>query len=294
MRKILNIVGAGRVGSTLARLWVNTGVFEVGQIVNSTLASAERAVCFIGGGEACQNMSAQHSSSLWLIGVHDSVIQTTVTGLARERIVKEGDIVFHLSGSLGAVALGDLAAQGALTASVHPVRSFVAPLSDREHFAGTWCAVEGNPQAIAVLGPALEHIGAQVLTIDADNKLLYHAASVFSCNYLSALMEVALRCIEASGVERHLGLALLEPLVRGTVDNLFSRGPASALTGPIARGDHRLVARQLAAVSRWNDDYGWLYGELGKVAIELAQEKGHVAQADLEALGKVLAGPADP
>ena len=144
--------------------------------------------------------------------------------------------------------------------------------------------------AIGELGPALKRLGAQVLTIDASNKLLYHAASVFSCNYLSALMEVALRCIEASGVERNSGLALLEPLVRGTVDNLFKHGPARALTGPIARGDHQLVARQLEAVLSINDDYARLYGELGRVAYELAQEEGQVSGEDLKALAKVLTG----
>lgn len=290
MSKTLNIIGAGRVGSTLARLWSNAGVFNVGHIVNASVHSAKRAVAYIGAGEVCQNLSGFGECAVWMIGVHDSAIQTTAAALAREWIVKEGDIVFHLSGSLGASELALLAAQGALIASVHPVKSFVAPLSDEEEFTATWCAVEGNPLAIGELQPALEQIGAQVLTLGASNKLLYHAASVFSCNYLSALMEVALRCIEGSGVARNSGLALLEPLVRGTVDNLFKQGPARALTGPIARGDHQLVASQLEAVSSLKDDHAQLYTELGRVAVELAQEAGQVSSEDLEALNDVLTG----
>ena len=288
MSKTLNIVGAGRVGSTLARGWFRSGVFDVGEVVNSTLASARHAVKFIGAGQARDGVSAFNRASMWMIGVHDSAIEPTAERLASEGVVQPGDTVFHCSGSLGAGSLSSLAEQGAKVASLHPVRSFVAPLADPEEFAGTWCALEGDARALSELRPALERIGARVFSIDAANKLLYHAASVFSCNYLSALMEVALRAIEQSGVNRTTGLELLEPLVRGTVDNLFEHGPATALTGPIARGDHRLVERQLSAVAAWSRNHAELYRQLGEVARELAAEKGVVSEVDLEALAKVL------
>jgi predicted short-subunit dehydrogenase-like oxidoreductase (DUF2520 family) len=34
-------------------------------------------------------------------------------------------------------------------------------------------------------------------------------------------------------------------LVRGTVENVSELGPAGALTGPVARGDHETVARHV-------------------------------------------------
>ena len=291
--RALNIVGAGRVGRTLARLWHGAGVFAIQDVINVTRESAERAVVFIGAGRSQDEVALLRPAPVWLIGVQDSAIQPTAERLAVHGVVGNGDIVFHCSGSLGARALSALGARGARTASVHPVKSFVAPLETPAAFAGTWCALEGDPAALAELEPALEAIDARVQLIDAANKLLYHAASVFSGNYLSALMEVALRSIEASGVERETGLELLEPLVRGTLDNVFRHGPASALTGPIARGDHQLVARQLAAVTSWNDDYGRLYRELGYLARELAEEKGHVSEVELEALSKALKAKPD-
>ena len=286
--RAINIVGAGRVGSTLARLWNDAGVFAVQDVVNATRASAARAVKFIGAGRSQDEVALLRPAPVWLIGVHDSLIQPTAERLAAHRLVGDGDIVFHCSGSLGARALSALSKRGAFTASIHPVKSFVAPLETLAAFAGTWCALEGDPEALAELEPALKAIDARVLTIDTANKLLYHAASVFSCNYLSVLIEVALRSIEASGVDRETGLELLEPLVRGTVDNLFGHGPASALSGPIARGDHELVARQLAAVTSWNDDHGRLYRELGRIARELAEENGQVSELELKALSKIL------
>ena len=77
----------------------------------------------------------------------------------------------------------------------------------------------------------------------------------------------------------------MEPLVRETIDNVFRLGTASALTGPIARGDHALVERQVAALQAWNGDVAGLYRDLGRIAVELAQAQGG---ADPAALASIL------
>ena len=43
---------------------------------------------------------------------------------------------------------------------------------------------------------------------------------------------------------------LLAPLMRHSLDNALSMGPASALTGPIARGDAATVAAHLAVLDQ--------------------------------------------
>ena len=119
-----------------------------------------------------------------------------------------------------------------------------------------------------MLGNALQRIAARVFEVQASQKLIYHAASVVSCNYLVALMEVAVHSFIEAGVERETALEVMEPLVQGTLENLFQRGTVDSLTGPLSRGDHGLVSRQLAAVSDWNAAYAELYRDLGRVALE--------------------------
>ena len=53
----LNIVGAGRVASTLACLWTARNVFKVLDIVNRSTDSAAVAAAFIGAGEPCASLS---------------------------------------------------------------------------------------------------------------------------------------------------------------------------------------------------------------------------------------------
>ena len=72
--------------------------------------------------------------------------------------------------------------------------------------------------------------------------------------------------------------------MRETVDNVFSLGTVKALTGPIARGDHAVVARQLEALSAWDAHTGEIYKTLGAVALQLARAQG---EADAEALERL-------
>ncbi|MEK6594272.1 MAG: DUF2520 domain-containing protein, partial [Pseudomonadota bacterium] len=133
-----------------------------------------------------------------------------------------------------------------------------------------------------------ERLGAIVSEIDPGFKTIYHAASVMVCNYLTALMETGLRCYEKSGLTRQTALAMMEPLVRETVDNVFKLGTVKALTGPIARGDHEVVARQLEALTAWDARVGGLYRELGAVALDLARTQGEADAGALVQLEEIL------
>ena len=54
--QILNIIGCGRVGRTLARLWHEGGVFTIGDISDRTADKSRAAVAFIGGGRASADL----------------------------------------------------------------------------------------------------------------------------------------------------------------------------------------------------------------------------------------------
>jgi predicted short-subunit dehydrogenase-like oxidoreductase (DUF2520 family) len=174
-------------------------------------------------------------------------------------------------------------------ASVHPVKSLADPEAASRHFAGTWCGVEGDARALAVLRPAFAGIGARLFDVDARFKTIYHAASVIVCNNLIALMEAGLRAYEKGGLPREQALRVMEPLVRETVDNVFRLGPVQALTGPVARGDLTTVARQLDALSAWDSDVAAVYRDLGRFALALGRAQGEAPPEAMDALAALLA-----
>jgi len=269
----LNIIGCGNVGKVLGRLWASSGTFQVQDILNRSRGSAEAATGFIGAGAAVDRWEDLRPADFFMIGTPDAEVEAACAALARSGALRADAIVFHCSGALPSQVLAAVKPAGAAMASVHPIRSFAGAEAVVAGFSGTYCGIEGDGVAVERLSPAFTAIGARLVNIDPAYKSVYHSAAVFSSNYLVTLLDVALDAYARAGVPRGDALKLMEPLVRGTVDNVFRLGTEDALTGPIARGDLGTVVRQYRALSAWNKGVGALYKRLGKFTAAIAARK---------------------
>ncbi len=285
---ILNIIGPGRVGRTLGALFQRAGLCVVQDVLSAEIATAESAVTFIGAGRAVRVLRDMRPADFWLLTPPDTAIASVATALAATGQVRRGDVVFHCSGSQPSGLLAPLAATGALVASVHPLKSFADPATAVQTFKGTYCAAEGDAGALQPLTPLFEKLGAQVTVIDPAGKTLYHAASVLVCNDLTALMEAGLRTYEQAGIARATAQAMMEPLVRETLDNIFALGTTRALTGPVARGDAEVLTRQLAALHTLDPRIADAYRALNRIALDLARAQGGASTTALDAVEQAL------
>jgi predicted short-subunit dehydrogenase-like oxidoreductase (DUF2520 family) len=286
--KTLNIIGSGRVGRACGRLWAQHGVFEIQDVLTRSRESAAQGVKFIGAGRPAGGLEDMRGADVWMIATRDDAIVPSCTTLAASGKITPDDIVFHVSGALPSGDLRPAREKGARVASVHPIKTFTDAELAVQSFAGTFCAAEGDADALRVLKPAFERIGAKVFDITADVKPVYHAGGVFACNYLVVLIETALRAHEQAGIAREASLKAIEPMVRETVDAIFDRGPARALTGPISRGDAEAVKKQLARLRDWDRETGELYRGLGLEAVALAEADGRLDAARAAAVRKAL------
>ena len=272
MTPALNIVGAGHVGRALGRLFYARGVFSVQDVLTRSQASAQAAVDFIGAGRPVDTLEALRPAAVWMLAVSDDRIGEVARQLAARSDLQDA-VMFHCSGAKASTELDAVRAAGAFVASVHPVRSFANPQQVADAFDGTFCGVEGDPQALALLGPAFAAIGARTVVIDAAAKTVYHAASVFASNYLTTVLDAALRAYGAAGVPDDVARQLVGPLAGETLANVLRLGPITALSGPVARGDHATVARQQAALLAWDEPTGRLYEALVPLTTDLARRK---------------------
>lgn len=276
MARTLNIIGAGHVGRALGRLFAQRGVFDVQDVLARSPESAQRAVDFIGAGRAARDIGGLRQASVWMLAVGDDQIAPACAALAQAGLLA-GALVFHCSGAKSSAELDAAAQAGAAIASVHPIRSFADPQAVAAAFDGTFCGIEGDAKALALLGPAFEAIGARLVPIDAAAKTVYHAASVFASNYLVTVLDAALRAYQAAGIAPEVARELAAPLATETLSNVLRLGPEAALSGPVARGDMATVARQQAALSAWDAPTGALYAALAEATADLARRKraGH-------------------
>ena len=290
MAVTINVIGGGRAGRALARVWALNGAFTIGDVLDPSSAAGADAVAFIGSGRAVAALGEMRGADVWMLTPPDDQIVPCGKALAASGLLQSGNVVFHCSGALPSRDLAAVMTNGVAVASVHPLKSFADPAAAAQSFSGTYCAAEGDAAALAVLRPAFERIGARVFEIDPAFKTIYHAASVIVCNYLVALLETGIRSYEKSGFKRDDALRVMEPLVRETLDNVFRLGTAEALTGPIARGDHAVVARQVDALEAWDPRVAAIYKNLGVVAVELARAQGKADPDALAAIGRLLSG----
>jgi predicted short-subunit dehydrogenase-like oxidoreductase (DUF2520 family) len=148
----------------------------------------------------------------------------------------DGTVVAHLAGSLGL----DVLECHRRRASLHPLVALPEPEVGADRLRGGWFALAGD----AFVQTVVEALGGQWFTVADDDRPAYHAAACIASNHLVALLAQAERVGAGAGVPRE---AFLD-LVRATVENVATLGPAAALTGPAARGDVETLARHRRAL----------------------------------------------
>jgi predicted short-subunit dehydrogenase-like oxidoreductase (DUF2520 family) len=244
------IVGAGRTGLSLGlRLHRSRAVRRLS--VTGRRATTPAHPLFADDPPAARYLPtldfAADAADAIVVAVPDRAIEEVAGRLARLGIDPNVPVL-HTSGSLGADTLAALAARGHPVGSAHPLAALADPVTGADRLAGATWGVEGDPPALALAERIVAACGGHALRIAPGGKPLYHAAAVFASNYAVALLAVAERLMEEAGVSAAEARPALAALAAGAVENAGARGPAAALTGPVARGDVSTVQRQRAAI----------------------------------------------
>ncbi len=237
----LRVVGPGRAGGSLARALGAAG-WEVAEPV--------------GRGQDPEDAAT---------GVDLLVVATPDASVARvAEVIRPvaATVVIHLAGSLGLEVLASHSRRGAL----HPLVSLPSAEVGAERLRGAWFAVAGDP----LVSQVVADLGGRSFAVADEDRTLYHAAACIAANHLVALAGSVQRLADQIDVPFDAYL----DLVRGTVENLASLGPRSALTGPAARGDIETVSAHRRALADRAPDELAAYDALVALARRLAAGPG--------------------
>src|SRR6266699_4230909 len=271
MEKTLAIIGAGRVGRTLGRRLRELG-WQIGAVVTRSEASARRAVRFIGAGKACAGMTRQIlASRVILVATPDEEIAVVAQELARigEEELR-GRVILHTSGAMDSGVLDAVQERGGTGGSLHTLQSFsgVAVPS----LEGKVFTIEGEPRAVRVARRIARALGGSPVRIAGSKKLLYHAAAVMAASHVLTVEEAATQLLVSLGMRRSEAVRALLPLMRQVLENFERLGPRAAWTGPLSRGDYKVVKAHLEALRDSPEEFAEAYDALnGLAARVLAQ-----------------------
>ncbi|MCL6454082.1 MAG: DUF2520 domain-containing protein [Alicyclobacillus sp.] len=288
----MGLVGPGKLGLALALTLRSIGCTvwtAVGRRPDSTSSQAftSALACPVQPMDASSAAALRACDAIFLT-TPDGAIEETAAWLADAGAVRRGQVVVHTAGSLGADVLTAAARSGALRLALHPLQAFAEPSRGPALFAGVYCTLEGDAEAVARGRDWVTRWNGVPVELSPDNRARYHAAAVLAAGGVTALAAVA---AELAGLPD--GVAPLLPLLRGALANLATLGLPTALTGPMDRGDTATVRRHIAAL---RDEPVALdvYLALGRVMVQLAAAKGRLSQRAAEELASILATERNP
>ncbi len=282
----IGIIGAGKVGTSLATVLKNKG-FHIAGVSDALMASLETAKTYLGEDVLYtqDNMDIVDASDVIAITTQDRVIPDIVREIDARAAMLDGKLIFHTSGADPSSVLLPLDKKGALLGSLHPLQTFPDIDSAIGVLPDTCIFVEGDAGAIPQLEKIGKDIGTKVYIIDSKNKVLYHLSAVFVCNLLSALLYSGKGLMDKINVDFEPFL----PIIRATIRNIENKGPLASLTGPIVRGDAKTVKAHLGAIEDM-DLHKEVYKALSGVAIEMATERKAINEETMQLLQDILKG----
>jgi predicted short-subunit dehydrogenase-like oxidoreductase (DUF2520 family) len=242
------IVGAGKVGGTLAVSLQRAGYSIDAIVTQPAVASLRRASRLARqvGSRAVISGARIKADVIWFC-VPDGEIASAAQSLALQ-IRGQPIVALHSSGLLSSDQLDALRSCGANVASVHPLMSFV--LGSRPSLAGVSFAIEGDAAAVRMAKRIVKDLRGEPFLIRRKDKAAYHAWATFASPLLTALLATTERVAVAAGVRPKLARRRVMPIVSQTVVNYATLGAPASFSGPLVRGDVKAIGQHLGALRR--------------------------------------------
>jgi predicted short-subunit dehydrogenase-like oxidoreductase (DUF2520 family) len=244
------IVGPGRLGTALAVTLGRAG-YPISEIVCRNNSAAKRkAVALARKVHAARastiNGARLNADVVWFC-VPDREINNAAHQLASTTDWKR-KIAFHSSGALSSDELNILRHRGSAVGSIHPMMTFVN--GSTPSLKGVPFAMEGDAAAIRAGRRMVRDLGGEAFTIQKQHKIAYHAWGSFASPLLVATLVTAEHLARAAGLSHREARWKMLPIVKQTIANYETLGPAGAFSGPIVRGDGEIVHKHLQALKK--------------------------------------------
>ena len=240
MSERIFVLGAGRAGRGLARAMRTAGIDVVG--LHGRHRSDPADDVSVGALPA-----SAASASVVLVTVRDAQLDGVLRDLAGAPL-EPGAVILHASGSADPPSLALVRQRGYVAGTFHPLVPLVDPSRAAATLRGAWIGIDGDAAARECSRALAARLGAHTLEIPQGEKPRYHAAAVLVSNFPAVLLALGERVLVESGIDAEVAHHALRPLWLAAAENVRGSSVASALTGPVVRGDAVTVRANLDAL----------------------------------------------
>ena len=277
---VIGFIGAGRVGFTLGRYFVENGL-NVSGYYSRTYEHAVSASQFTDSKSYKTIDELIAASSIIFITVNDSQIQAVWELCKKSDLTNK--ILCHCSGAMTASVFSGIEQTKAYGYSVHLLFSFNDKYNSYKEISKAFFTVEGDENHIDYVTDIIKKSGNEYVVIDGTHKDKYHGAAVFVSNLVIGLFHSGKKLLMDCGFCDEQAQKALIPLFINNAANLSCVGESSALTGPVDRNDLDTVKKNINCL---DDDYKDIYVKLSRQLVEIAKNK--YRDADYSQMEKLL------
>ena len=277
-------IGAGTTGTALAVRLSQKGC-PVVAVSSRTLSSAQKLAALVPDCRVYHTaQDVAEAAELVFITTPDDVIAQVCAEVQWRGV----NSVVHCSGAHSVDILGSAKKLGAAVGSFHALQTFADVDQAIRNLPGSTFALEAEEPLLTTQKELTRLLNGNWVVLKPGDKVLYHVAAVFACNYLVTLVKLALDLWLNFGVSSKEATRALLPLLEGTINNINNIGLPDCLTGPVARGDSGTIERHLSALETRSLDLLTAYKELGLQTIPIALAKGKVSEQKAEEMKALL------
>ncbi len=267
----IGFIGAGKVGTSFGKYLVDHSFFVEGYY-SKTFSSAKKAAKVTKSNAYRNIYELTQKSDIIFITTNDDNIKSVCEEVANNEGFKNASLVGHMSGAHSSAILESAKNQNCSIFSLHPLQAFASIEKAVLDLESTVFSIEGDEDRVSEITKLLDACGNNYFVLDAKDKTLYHIAACIVSNYSVTLMDFGLGVFDAIGIDREKGFRAILPLVNGSLENISKYGTASALTGPIARGDIDTITKHIDEIEKKIPDMLENYCMLGNATTDLAKK----------------------
>lgn len=253
MKKLkITVIGSGALGKALVYKLKRNG-FNVAGVASR---KAKKDKYFYKFKIFPLKKAYKNNSDVYILAVPDKAIRKTAKSFAKHFHSKK--ILIHLSGCLPSDILK--INKHCSIASCHPIGSFKNFESSLIFLEKAYWTLEGDKIAIKFMKKVINNLSGKYSIINKQDKPLYHAACTLASSGLLSLIYASYDMLKEIKFSRKINhLEALLPLVASSVENLKLLGFPKGLTGPLARGDKKIIRIHKKALNDYDKSVLKLY-----------------------------------
>jgi predicted short-subunit dehydrogenase-like oxidoreductase (DUF2520 family) len=214
------------------------------------------------------------SADVVLFAVADDALARVVSAIATQG--GRGRIWLHCSGVTSVAALHDLPG---VHGSLHPLQSLRGTRDDVAALQGAVFGIAGDEPALVVANELVHAAQGRALLVPDEARAAYHLAAVLAGNGVFALLHAGRQVATLAGLDADTLQSGLARLATQSAQNGMYEALSAVATGPVMRGDAGTVRRHREWLRHNAAELGPLYQALGRLLLELADERGIPATA---------------